>query len=223
MTATHDVIRDVDPFITADIERGIEALPFTLNNRQIHQLAALVGLLAKWNRVYNLTAVRDPQAMVTRHILDSLVVLPYLRGDSLLDVGTGAGLPGLPLAIACPDLPITLLDSSDKKLRFVRQVIAELDLDRVTVVHARMQAYQPTQPFAMVISRAVSSLAELHRMTHHLVQEKGRFLFMKGVQPDAELDDFEHTGQLHIERLQVPGLEAERHLLILDNSSGNPD
>ncbi len=223
MTATHDVIRDVDPSITADIERGIEALPFTLNNHQIHQLAALVGLLAKWNRVYNLTAVRDPQAMVTRHILDSLVVLPYLRGDSLLDVGTGAGLPGLPLAIACPDLPITLLDSSDKKLRFVRQVIAELDLDRVTVVHARMQAYQPTQPFAMVISRAVSSLAELHRMTQHLIQDNGRFLFMKGTRPDTELDEFEYTGQLHVERLQVPGLAAERHLLILDNSAANPD
>jgi len=217
MTAASNVIRDVDPSIESAIAQGVEALPVTLDSQQVHQLAALVGLLAKWNRVYNLTAVRDPREMVTRHILDSLAVLPYLRGDSLLDVGTGAGLPGLPLAIARPDLTITLLDSSDKKLRFVRQAAAELNLDRVSVVHARMQAYQPAQPFAMVISRAVSSLSELYRMTHHLVRDDGRFLFMKGVQPDAELEDFEHAGQVQIEQLRIPGLDAERHLLILDN------
>lgn len=218
MTTASDVIRDVDPSIESAIERGTEALPVALDSQQIHQLAALVGLLAKWNRVYNLTAVRDPHEMVTRHILDSLAVLPFLRGDSLLDVGTGAGLPGLPLAIARPDLSITLLDSSDKKLRFVRQVVAELGLDQATTVHTRMQAYQPAQPFAMVISRAVSSLSELYRMTHHLVRDDGRFLFMKGVQPDAELEDFEHAGRLQIVQLQIPGLDAERHLLILDNN-----
>ena len=205
--------------IEAAIAQGLEALPFDLDNHQIHQLAALVGLLAKWNRVYNLTAVRDPQEMVTRHILDSLVVLPWLRGDSLLDVGTGAGLPGLPLAIACPDLNITLLDSSDKKLRFVRQAAAELKLDRVNIAHARMQTYQPAQPFDMVISRAVSSLTELYRMTHSLLGDGGRFLCMKGTRPDAELEDFEHAGRVQIERLRVPGLDAERHLLMLDNNA----
>lgn len=218
MTTARNVIRDVDPSIESSIQQGVETLQVGIDSQQVHQLAALVRLLAKWNRVYNLTAVRDPHEMVTRHILDSLAVLPFLRGDSLLDVGTGAGLPGLPLAIARPDLSITLLDSSDKKLRFVRQVAAELNLDKVTAVHARMQAYQPAQPFAMVISRAVSSLSELYRMTHHLVRDDGRFLFMKGTQPDTELEDFEHAGQLQIERLQIPGLDAERHLLILDNN-----
>ncbi len=215
MTAVNEPVQGVDPVIEAAIAQGLEALPFDLDNRQIGQLAALVGLLAKWNRVYNLTAVREPQEMVTRHILDSLVVLPWLRGDSLLDVGTGAGLPGLPLAIARPDLNITLLDSSDKKLRFVRQAAAELKLDRVDIVHARMQTYQPAQPFDMVISRAVSSLAALYRMTQPLLRDGGRFLFMKGTRPDAELEDFEHAGRVQIEPLRVPGLNAERHLLIL--------
>ena len=219
MTVVNEPVRGADPVIEAAIAQGLEALPFDLDNHQIHQLAALVGLLAKWNRVYNLTAVRDPQAMVTRHILDSLVVLPWLRDDSLLDVGTGAGLPGLPLAIACPDLTITLLDSSDKKLRFVRQAAAELELDQVNIVHARMQTYQPAQPFDMVISRAVSSLAALYRMTQPLLRGGGRFLFMKGTRPDAELEDFEHAGRVQIERLRVPGLDAERHLLILDNNA----
>ena len=215
MTTISRLARGVDPAIASAIAQGVEALPFELDSGQVQQLAALVGLLTKWNRVYNLTAVRDPREMVRRHILDSLVVLPWLHGDRLLDVGTGAGLPGLPLAIARPDLDITLLDSSDKKLRFVRQVAAELNLDRVTVVHARMQAYQPAQPFDMVISRAVSSLAELYRLTHHLLRDDGRFLFMKGARPDAELEDFEHAGSVQIEPLQVPGLDAERHLLIL--------
>jgi len=214
-TADHTVADPVS--IETAIMRGAEVLSVALDGRQIQQLVALVVLLAKWNRVYNLTAVRDPQAMVTRHILDSLVVLPHLRGDSLLDAGTGAGLPGLPLAIARPDLSLTLLDSRDKKLRFVRQVVAELKLGQINMVHARMQAYQPTQPFAMVISRAVSSLPELYRMTRHLLCADGRFLFMKGVRPDTELEHFEHTDRVQIERLQVPGLDAERHLLILDN------
>jgi 16S rRNA (guanine527-N7)-methyltransferase len=221
MTEAGTINRIVDPAIESAIAEGIEALSTELDRGQIQQLTTLVGLLAKWNRVYNLTAVRDPHEMVMRHILDSLVVLPYLRGSSLLDVGTGAGLPGLPLAIARPDLDITLLDSSAKKLRFVRQAAAELGLDRVTVAHARMQAYQPAQPFAMVISRAVSSLAELYRMTHHLLQNDGRFLFMKGARPDAELEDFEHAGRVQIEPLLVPGLDAERHLLILDNNPGS--
>jgi len=217
MKAASKIVVDAGS-IEAAITRGAEALSVSLDSNQIQQLAALVGLLAKWNQVYNLTGVRDPHEMVTRHILDSLAVLPFLHGESLLDVGTGAGLPGLVLAITRPGLTMTLLDSSDKKLRFVRQVIAELKLDQLSVVQSRMQAYQPERAFAMVISRAVSSLSELYRMTYHLLRDDGRFLFMKGVQPDSELDDFEHSGHVQIERLQIPGLDAERHLLILDNN-----
>ncbi|VAW75456.1 16S rRNA (guanine(527)-N(7))-methyltransferase [hydrothermal vent metagenome] len=216
MKAANKVV-DVESIESA-ISRGAEALPVSLDSKQIQQLVALVGLLGKWNQVYNLTAVRDPHEMVTRHILDSLAVLPYLRGDSLLDVGTGAGLPGLVLAITRPDLPMTLLDSSDKKLRFVRQAIAELNLEQLSVVQSRMQTYQPGQAFAMVISRAVASLSELYRMTRHLLTNDGCFLFMKGQQPGSELDEFEHSSHVQIESLQVPGLDAERHLLILDNN-----
>jgi len=218
MTAARHDIPGTDPVLESAIARGLEAMQLQLDTPQVHRLAALVGLLAKWNRVYNLTAVREPRDMVIRHILDSLAVLPYLRGDSLLDVGTGAGLPGLPLAIARPELAMTLLDSSDKKLRFVRQAIAELGLDQVAAVHARMEAYQPAKPFAMVISRAVSSLSDLYRMTRHLARYDGRWLFMKGTWHDVELDDFEHAGRVRIESLRVAGLDAERHLLILDNN-----
>ncbi len=205
-----------DAAIAEAIAAGASSMSLGLDETAVARLAALVALLARWNRVYNLTAVREPREMVTRHILDSLAVLPYLEGGRLLDVGTGAGLPGLPLAIARPELAVTLLDSSEKKLRFVRQAAAELGLAGVDAVHARMEAYQPAQPFDMVISRAVSSLAELYRMTRHLLDGRGRWLFMKGTRPDAELADFAHAGAVRIEPLTVAGLDAERHLLILD-------
>lgn len=200
-----------------DILEGWDALGLAPDATAVARLAALVRLLDKWNRVTNLTAVRDPQAMVTRHILDSLVVLPYIKGDSLLDVGTGAGLPGLPLAIAHPQLAVTLLDSNAKKVRFARQAVAELGLDNVEVVHARMQEYQPTRSFAMVISRAVASLDELYRQTAHLLRPGGRMLFMKGSVPEQEINALQDgRAGLHIERLNVPGLAAERHLLWLE-------
>ena len=181
------------------------------------QLADYVGLLAKWSKVYNLTAVRQPQQMVTRHLLDSLAVVPFLIEGSLLDVGTGAGLPGVPIAIARPDLAVTLLDANAKKLRFVRQAVAELRLGNVEVVQARMQEYQPGRAFDMVISRAVSSLEELYRQSRHLLAPRGRMLFMKGALPEEEMAAFAPGREtLHIERLDIPGLDAERHLLWLD-------
>ncbi len=203
--------------LQADILKGWHALELAPDATAVAQLASLVRLLDKWNRVTNLTAVRKPCAMVARHILDSLVVLPYLYGDSLLDVGTGAGLPGLPLAIARPQLAVTLLDSNAKKVRFVRQAVAELGLDNVEVVHTRMQEYQPPRSFAMVISRAVASLDELHRQTAHLLRPGGRMLFMKGSVPEQEIYALQgDRAGLHIERLNVPGLAAERHLLWLE-------
>jgi 16S rRNA (guanine527-N7)-methyltransferase len=199
------------------IDQGCRALGLEVDPAQLARLAGLVGLLQKWNRVYNLTAVRDPDAMVSRHILDSLAVLPFLRGDSLLDVGTGAGFPGLPLAILRPDLAIVLLDSSAKKLRFVRQAVAELGLANVEAVQARMQEYQPARAFDMVISRAVANLDELYRQSWHLLAAGGRMLFMKGSVPEAEMAAFPPGPEaLHTERLHIPGLDAERHLLWLD-------
>ena len=199
------------------IDEGCHALNLDLDDDVLSKLAGFVALLEKWNRVYNLTAVRDPREMVTRHILDSLVVMPFLTRGRLLDVGTGAGLPGLPVAIADPGLSVTLLDASAKKLRFVRQAVADLGLDNVEVVQARMQEYQPAHSFDMVISRAVASLDDLCRQTAHLVRPGGRMLFMKGTVPEQEIDELQASRDtLHIERLHIPGLEAERHLLWLD-------
>lgn len=196
------------------IREGGAELGLSLDEAASERLAALIRLLDKWNRVYNLTAVRRPEEMVTRHILDSLSVLPYLSGRRLLDVGTGAGLPGLPLAVACPHIAFTLLDANTKKLRFVRQAVAELALDNVEVVHARMQEYQPAQAFDMVISRAVASLDELYRQSVHLLADGGHMLFMKGTLPGPEMADFAPGREaLHTESLRIPGLDAQRHLL----------
>jgi 16S rRNA (guanine527-N7)-methyltransferase len=202
-----------------DIQRGCTALQIDVRDTAAEKLAGFIRLLEKWNRVYNLTAIRDPRAMVVRHILDSLVVLPFLSQGSLLDVGTGPGLPGLPIAIARTGSRTTLLDASAKKLRFVRQAVFELGLENVEVVQSRMQEYQPAQSFDMVISRAVTSLGELYRQTARLVRPGGRILFMKGSLPAEEIQELEADGvSLHIERLTVPGLKAERHLLWMDKT-----
>ncbi|MGD8935304.1 MAG: 16S rRNA (guanine(527)-N(7))-methyltransferase RsmG [Thiogranum sp.] len=203
--------------LQGQIAAGCRSLQLAVSTAALAQLTDYVGLLAKWSKVYNLTAVRQPQRMVTRHLLDSLAVVPFLIEGSLLDVGTGAGLPGVPIAIARPDLAVTLLDANAKKLRFVRQAVAELRLGNVEVVQARMQEYQPGRAFDMVISRAVSSLEELYRQSRHLLAPRGRMLFMKGALPEEEMAAFAPGREtLHIERLDVPGLDAERHLLWLD-------
>ncbi|HHH45061.1 MAG TPA: 16S rRNA (guanine(527)-N(7))-methyltransferase RsmG [Gammaproteobacteria bacterium] len=207
-----------DPLQTA-VSRGCHQLDPTLDDSAVERFTALLRLLEKWNRVTNLTAVRDPLEMVNRHILDSLAVLPFLRGHSLLDVGTGAGLPGLPIAIARPGLEVTLLDANAKKVRFVRQAVAELGLEKVRVVQSRMQEYQPGRSFDMVISRAVASLDALYRQSVHLLRPGGRMLFMKGAVPEQEMDALqENRADLHIERLNVPGLAADRHLLWLETT-----
>jgi 16S rRNA (guanine527-N7)-methyltransferase len=196
------------------IEAGCRQLPVAPDEAALDQLAGLIALLARWNRTYNLTAVREPQEMVSRHLLDSLAVAPFLTAGRLLDVGTGAGLPGLPLAILFPRQSFTLLDSNAKKLRFIRQAVAELGLNNVEVVHERMQEYQPARAFDMVISRAVASLEVLYRQASHVLAPGGRMLFMKGTLPENEMDKFAPGREvLHIERLQVPGLDAERHLI----------
>ncbi len=180
------------------------------------RLTAFVDLLERWNRVYNLTAVCDPQAMVTRHIFDSLSILPWLAGEEVLDVGSGAGLPGIPLAIARPQYGFVLIDSNNKRTRFMTQVVAELRLTNVSVVRCRVESYQPSKLFDSVVSRAFSSVNDLLICAGRLCSAGGRILVMKGLRPDQELLNLPKSYALKgVYPLDVPGLNAARHVVHL--------
>lgn len=177
-------------------------------------LLAYLAELEKWNAAYSLTAIRDPGEMVTRHLLDSLVLVPHVRGP-LLDVGSGAGLPGIPLAIARPELAVTVLDSNGKKARFLRHAVRALKLANVTVVESRVEDYRPEAPFAVVTSRAFASLRDFFSLTGHLLAPDGQWLAMKGKLDDSELQDLPAgVGIVNIKPLKVPGLAEARHLVV---------
>ncbi|KTA80974.1 16S rRNA (guanine(527)-N(7))-methyltransferase RsmG [Aeromonas salmonicida] len=185
-----------------------------ITDTQKTQLVQLVELLHKWNKAYNLTSVRDPDAMLVKHILDSLVVSPHLHGERFIDVGTGPGLPGLPLAIINPDKQFVLLDSLGKRINFIRQVIQELGLANVTPVKSRVEEYQPDVGFDCVLSRAFASLEDMLSWCHHLPSEQGSFLALKGQYPEQELAQLPANIRLvACHELRVPELEGERHLL----------
>ncbi len=206
------------------LEQGLETLGIECPLEVQGRLLDYVRLLAKWNRVYNLTAVRAPQEMVTRHLLDSLAVLPHLRAlqpKRVLDVGTGGGLPGIPLALLAPQTAFVLLDSNSKKTRFVQQAVVELGLGNVEVVHARAEQYHPDTPFDVVVSRAFSSLREMVERAGAYCGDRGVLLAMKGVWPAEELADLPAAFTLRAShRLVVPGLDEERHLLCLAPTGG---
>lgn len=205
-----DVFARLEPVLQEGL--ATLSLPVELSS----PLLAYLQLLAKWNRAYNLTAVREPADMVTLHLLDSLSVNPYLHGGRILDVGTGPGLPGIPLALANPVKTFTLLDSLGKKTRFIQQVINTLELQNVTVVQSRVEAFQPSQGFSTVISRAFTSLQEMVSHSSHCLESGGRLLAMKGQYPRAELDALgSEVEVLSVEQLEVPGLSAVRHLVIM--------
>lgn len=201
-----------------ELAQGAEQLNVLLSEQQQHLLLQYLGLLIKWNKAYNLTAVRNPNEMVSRHLLDSLSVVEYVAqyGNSWLDVGSGGGMPGVPLAIIFPERKFTVLDSNGKKTRFLTQVKLELQLDNLDVVHSRAETFAPEQPFSGIISRAFSSLADFSHWTRHLGDRHTAWLAMKGVHPDDELqalpDDFQLTD---CHTLKVPGCQGQRHLLIL--------
>jgi 16S rRNA (guanine527-N7)-methyltransferase len=199
-----------------ELAQGAAQLGVSLSTQQQTLLLAYLALLIKWNKAYNLTAVRNPDEMVSRHLLDSLSLVPFIDGASWLDVGSGGGMPGIPLAILFPDKQFTLLDSNGKKTRFLTQVKLELKLSNVQVVNARVEALQPEQPFAGIVSRAFSSLADFANLTRHLGNQNSLWLAMKGLHPTDELQALPSDFILHGEHaLAVPGCQGQRHLLIL--------
>ncbi|WP_019616205.1 16S rRNA (guanine(527)-N(7))-methyltransferase RsmG [Psychromonas ossibalaenae] len=196
------------------LQHMLEKTDIEVSEFQQNQLVQLVELLNKWNKAYNLTSVRDPKQMLVKHIMDSIVVSPYLQGERFIDVGTGPGLPGLPLAILNPDKQFVLLDSLGKRLRFIRQVLLELGLKNVTAVQSRVEEYQPEQKFDVVLSRAFASLQDMLFWCKHLPNENGHFLALKGQFPEQEVanldKDFEFIESIS---LNVPDLEGERCLV----------
>jgi 16S rRNA (guanine527-N7)-methyltransferase len=188
---------------------------------RVRQLLSYLELLVQWNASYNLTAVRDPLEMISRHLLDSLSVLPWVRGEHLLDAGSGAGLPGIPLAVMQPELSVILLDSTGKKIRFLRHVKRRLKLENIQPVQARLESWPAEEMPTCIISRAFSKLTVFVEASRHLAARDTMLLAMKGKYPEAELEALPDWVRVHtVEKLHVPGLQEDRHLVIM---SVNPD
>lgn len=207
--------------LEAKISEGALALGLTLDDGTAARCANYLRLIEKWNRVHNLTAIRETEQMVVLHLLDSLSVLPHVDGaHTLLDVGTGAGLPGIPIALASPAFEVTLLDSSHKKTTFLEQAKAELDLRNVTIACERVEQWRPGRTFDVVVSRAFADLAEFVAQAHHLVAPGGRMLAMKGVYPFEEIARVPATHRVaDVKELRVPALDAKRHLVFVERAA----
>jgi len=203
---------------TMTLAAGLTALGIALPEAAQLKLLAFRDLLLKWNRTYNLTALRDPQQVISHHLLDALAILPHVGAGPLLDVGSGGGLPGIPLAIARPDLSVTLVDTVQKKATFLQQAAIELELKSVAVHHARVEEMRGQ--YAQISSRAFAELARFISLTRHLLAPGGRWLAMKGALPDGEFEALPAGSEVEaIIPLAVPGLDAERHLIILKAGS----
>lgn len=214
MNNSNDATHLHDASLREELQRGITQLQLTVSTAAITQLLQYLALLTKWNRAYNLTAVRDPAEMVSRHLLDSLAVMPYVHGDHCADVGTGAGLPGIPLAIMYPQKRFTLIDSNGKKVRFVAQAIAELGLRNVKAIQCRVEKLKPEAPFDVVLSRAFATLADMAQGCEHLLSPTGVMLAMKGIYPQQELSELrEHLTVDACHALAIPGEAGQRHLV----------
>jgi 16S rRNA (guanine527-N7)-methyltransferase len=199
---------------------GLAAQGLALDEGRQRLLIDYLSLLYKWNRAYNLTAVRDPEEMVSRQLLDSLSILPYIEGPRVLDVGTGAGLPGIPLAIVRPELAFTLLDSNGKKIRFVRQAILELDLHNVVTEQRRVEQFRPDEPFDTITSRAFAELKDFVALTNHLLRPGGQWLAMKAALADQESGALPAELQPELLQLAVPGETARRRAVRIRSPQG---
>lgn len=203
----------------AQLAQGVAALGLALPAGVCGRLLDYLALLRKWNRTYNLTAVREPARMVSHHVLDSLAVLPHLGEGPLLDVGSGAGLPGIPIALARPHTAVTLLDANEKKAAFLRQAKSELKIDNIDVVCERVERWSPARRYAVIISRALGELARFIELAGRHLAAGGTLAAMKGVYPDAELAALPSGWGLRVAHaLRVPGLDAARHLLLLEKA-----
>ena len=204
----------------ASLEAGMQSMAIDYSAEQRDQLLAYLQLLITWNRAYNLTAIRDPAEMVKLHLLDSLTVLPHIQGQRLIDVGTGAGLPGIPLAIMCPDRHFTLLDSNGKRTRFLFQARCELGLANVSEIQSRVEQHRPDRGYDAVLSRAFTSVADMVNKCAHLLTTDGLFLAMKGKFPQSELSEVGKAYKVDVSHtLQVPGVEGERHLIVISRNA----
>jgi 16S rRNA (guanine527-N7)-methyltransferase len=197
-------------------EKGLAISGFQLGPNQIEELLKYIQLLEKWNQYYNLTAIQAPAEMISKHLLDSLSIGSYLWGHRILDVGSGAGLPGIPLAIAYPNRQFTLLDSSAKKTRFLTQVSIELGLSNISIICERVEIYRPLHLFDTVVTRAFAKLADFVALAGHLCEPAGYLLAMKGIFPEEELEALPAAYEIiEVRALSVPGLNAQRHLVKL--------
>ncbi len=200
--------------LLATLTSGLDTLGLALPTPAIEQLEHYLALLQKWNQVHNLTAIREPEKMISHHLLDSLAIVPYLQHcQRVLDVGSGGGLPGVPLAIACPSMAVTLLDSNSKKTAFQQQVMIELGLPNLQVASGRVEQHQPAQAFDGIVSRAFSEMREFVQLSTHLLAAHGAWYAMKGVYPHEELHALGQNYQTTVYTLQVPQVGAERHLV----------
>jgi 16S rRNA (guanine527-N7)-methyltransferase len=206
--------------LAEQLQQLVTQTDLDISSQHQQQLVTLVEMLHKWNKAFNLTSVRQPSDMLVKHIMDSVVVSPHLEGKRFIDVGTGPGLPGLPLAILNPDKEFVLLDSLGKRIRFIKQVVHALGLKNVTPIHSRVDEYEDNQGFDGVISRAFASLDDMLEWCHHLPHSDGKFYALKGVVPDAEIAKLKPELALDaIHTLRVPDLDGERHLVVIKHAA----
>lgn len=213
---------DLPAELKNQLTSGLASLGIACEEQQQIKLLSFIDLLSKWNRVYNLTAIKEPARILTHHILDSLSIAPFIAGQRILDIGAGAGLPGIPLAIVLPGREFFLIDSNNKKSRFMQQARSELNLDNVNVEHSRVEHYMPDILFDTVISRAFASLDKIAKLSAPHCTEDGLILAMKGVYPEQEIKEISNSFEIKaVHKIIVPGIDAERNLIVINSTNSH--